>query len=177
LRFENVAVPSDACLGTGVDAELLELIDYGIAALCAEAVGTLARVLEATLEYSRSRTQFGMPIGSFQALRHRMADMLIQVEQARSMSFLATTRALDPDARSRRPALSGAKALIGKAARRVGQEAVQLHGGMGMTDELDISHHFKRLLAFELRFGTTDEHLELYRQRMVADRELGESDN
>jgi alkylation response protein AidB-like acyl-CoA dehydrogenase len=168
LRFENVCVSDDAYLSAGADAELLEVLDFGIATLCAEAVGCLRRVLEATIEYSRARTQFGVPIASFQALQHRMADMLIRVEEARSMSYLATTRALDADAGSRRAALSGAKALIGKAARRVGQEAVQLHGGMGMTDELDISHHFKRLLAFELRFGTTDEHLETYRQQMLA---------
>jgi alkylation response protein AidB-like acyl-CoA dehydrogenase len=176
LSLEDVAVPADACLGSSIDAELLEVLDHGIAALCAEAVGTLTRALEATVEYSRTRTQFGVPIGSFQALQHRMADMLIQVEQARSMSYLATTRALDSDARSRRVAISGAKVSIGKAARRVGQEAVQLHGGMGVTDELDISHHFKRLLAFELRFGTTDEHLEVYRRAMVAEH-LGRESN
>jgi alkylation response protein AidB-like acyl-CoA dehydrogenase len=169
LSFDDVGVPTEARLGSNVDAELLEVLDYGVAALCAEAVGALARVLEATIEYSRTRTQFGVPIGSFQALQHRMADMLMQVEQARSMSYLATTRALESDARSRRTALSGAKVLIGRAARRVGQEAVQLHGGMGVTDELDVSHHFKRLLAFELRFGTTDEHLDVYRRAMVAD--------
>jgi alkylation response protein AidB-like acyl-CoA dehydrogenase len=169
LRFENVVVSSDACLCAGGEGELLGVIDYGVAMLCAEALGCLGRLLEATIEYSRSRTQFGVPIGSFQALRHRMADMLIHVEQARSMTYLATTRALDSDARRRRAALSGAKALIGKAARHVGQEAVQLHGAMGMTDELDVSHHFKRLFAFELRFGTTEEHLELYRERLVAD--------
>jgi alkylation response protein AidB-like acyl-CoA dehydrogenase len=170
LRFENVAVPDDAHLSAGADAELLLVIDQGIATLCAEAMGSLRHVLEATIEYSRSRSQFGVPIARFQALQHRMADMLIEVEQAQSMSYLATTRAEDPDPHRRRAALSGAKALIGKAARRVGQEAVQLHGGMGMTDELDISHHFKRLLAFELRFGTTAEHLETYRQQMLAAR-------
>jgi alkylation response protein AidB-like acyl-CoA dehydrogenase len=164
LCFADVVVSSDACLRIDADRDLLEVIDYGAALLCAEALGCLGRVLEATIEYSRSRTQFGAPIGSFQALRHRMADMLIQVEQARSMTYLATSRALDADARSRRTAVSGAKAFIGRAARHVGQEAVQLHGGMGMTDELDVSHHFKRLLAFELRFGTTEEHLELYRR-------------
>jgi alkylation response protein AidB-like acyl-CoA dehydrogenase len=174
LRFENVVVPSDTCLCAGGEGELLGVIDYGVAMLCAEALGCLGRLLEATIEYSRSRTQFGVPIGSFQALRHRMADMLIQVEQARSMTYLATTRALDSDAGHRRRALSGAKALIGNAARHVGQEALQLHGGMGMTDELDVSHHFKRLLAFELRFGTTEEHVELYRQRLVAENRPGQ---
>jgi alkylation response protein AidB-like acyl-CoA dehydrogenase len=167
LAFENVAIGSDARLGQDVSAELLGLLDYGIAALCAEALGTLERILAGTLEHSRSRRQFGAPIGSFQALQHRMADMLIQVEQARSMSYLATARSADPDARVRRAALSSAKALIGQAARRVGQEAVQLHGGMGMSDELDISHCFKRLLAMELRMGTTEEHLQICRQRLL----------
>jgi alkylation response protein AidB-like acyl-CoA dehydrogenase len=175
LRFQDVSVPTDACLGGRGDAGLLEVLDYGVATLCAEALGSLGRVLEATIEYSRSRTQFGVPIGSFQALRHRMADMLIQVEQSRSMLYLATTRARDPDPRSRRAAVSGAKVLIGKAARRVAREAVQLHGGMGMTDELDVSHHFKRLLAFERRFGTTDEHLELYRRGLVTTHRRGEN--
>lgn len=169
LRFDEVVVSADERLQTTGDQALLEVIDYGTAMLCAEALGSLGRLLDATIEYSRSRTQFGAPIGSFQALRHRMADMLIQLEQARSMTYLATTRALDPDPGNRRAAVSGAKALIGKAARHVRHEAVQLHGGMGMTDELDVSHHFKRLLAFELRFGTTDEHLELCRRKIVAE--------
>jgi alkylation response protein AidB-like acyl-CoA dehydrogenase len=168
LVFENVTVTPNARIGADVGAGLQRVIDYGIAALCAEAIGTLERILDATIEYSRSRTQFGAPIGSFQALQHRMADMLIHVEQARSMAYLAATRSADPDRRARRWALSSAKALIGQAARRVSQEAVQLHGGMGMTDELDVSHCFKRLLAFELRFGTTDEHLEICRRHLIG---------
>src|SRR5215471_3441485 len=166
LLFHHVA--AEARLGGDAAHELARVVDRGIAALCGEAMGTLDRVLSETVEYSRTRHQFGVPIGSFQALQHRMTDMLIQIEQARSMAYLATTRASDADAETRRAAISGAKALIGRAARRVGQEAVQLHGGMGMTDELDISHCFKRLLAFELRFGTTDEHLEICRQGLLA---------
>ena len=154
----------------GGDAEnaLQDVLDIGLAALCAEAVGVLDRVLKATIEYSRSRVQFGVAIGSFQALQHRMAEMLMHVEQARSMGYLATARRDDADPQARRAALAGAKVLIGQAARYVGQQAVQLHGGMGMTDELDVSHCFKRLLAFELRMGTTDEHLALYRRLLQA---------
>ncbi len=163
LGFDNVVLEADARLGKDVGDALAAIIDCATAALCADAFGVLDRILKATIEYSRSRKQFGMPIGSFQALQHRMADMLIHFEQARSMMYLATERCSDSNAAARGAAISGAKALIGQAARFVGQQAVQLHGGMGMTDELDVSHCFKRLLAFELRMGTTDEHLERYR--------------
>ena len=166
LVFDAVRVGEDARLGGDAGEVLAAVLDHGIAALCAEAFGVLDRILKATIEYSRSRKQFGVPIGSFQALQHRMADMLIQFEQARSMMLLATTRCVEADAGARRAAVSGAKALVGQAARFIGQHAVQLHGGMGMTDELDVSHCFKRLLAFELRFGTTDEHLQACRLRL-----------
>jgi alkylation response protein AidB-like acyl-CoA dehydrogenase len=169
LRLSGVEVPASARVGEG-DAmpALQQALDRGLAALCADALGSLDRILQATIEYSRSRIQFGVPIGSFQALQHRMADMLMQVEQARSMCYLATSACEDADATARRTALSAAKVLIGQAARQVGQQAVQLHGGMGMTDELDVSHHFRRLLAFELRMGTTDEHMQAYRRASAA---------
>lgn len=163
LSFDNVLLEADARLGNDAGDALAAIIDCATAALCADAFGVLDRILKATIEYSRSRKQFGMPIGSFQALQHRMADMLIHFEQARSMMYLATERCSDTVAVPRSAAISGAKALIGQAARFVGQQAVQLHGGMGMTDELDVSHCFKRLLAFELRMGTTDEHMQRYR--------------
>jgi alkylation response protein AidB-like acyl-CoA dehydrogenase len=162
LSFEQVHVATEARLGEDVTAELEAAVDFGLAALCAEAVGALSRILAATIDYSRQRSQFGVPIGSFQALQHRMADMLMYVEQARSISYLATSRCTDADAGVRRAALSAAKVSIGQAARFVGQQAVQIHGGMGMTDELDVSHYFKRLTAFELRGGTTDAHLRSY---------------
>lgn len=169
VDFDAVVVAADARLeGGDVAGRLRDAIDRGIAALCAEALGTLDRILRATIEYSRARTQFGVAIGSFQALQHRMADMLMQVDQARSMTYVATTRCVELDLRERSLAISGAKALIGQAARFVAQQAVQLHGGMGMTDELDVSHCFKRLLAFELRFGTTDEHLEACRRHLMS---------
>jgi len=159
LDFNDVVASAETRLGTDATEGLQAALDFGLAALCAEAVGALDRILAATIEYSRARNQFGVPIGSFQALQHRMADMLMYVEQARSMSYLAASRCTDVDADVRRVALSAAKVSIGQAARFVGQQAVQIHGGMGMTDELDVSHYFKRLTAFELRGGTTDAHL------------------
>jgi alkylation response protein AidB-like acyl-CoA dehydrogenase len=138
------------------------VFDLGLAALCAEAVGALQASLDATIEYTKARKQFGQPIGKFQALQHRMADMLMHVEQARSMSYLAAMRCTDSDAAARRHAVSAAKVLVGQACRYVGQQSIQLHGGMGMTDELLISHHFRRLTAIELTLGDTEHHLERF---------------
>ena len=166
--LDKVTVSAEAKLGAEVSEGLQQVLDIGLAALCAEALGAMERILAATIEYSRSRTQFGAPIGSFQALQHRMAEMLMHLEQARSMCYLAATRCSDTDAAARAAALSAAKVLMGQAARYIGQQAVQLHGGMGMTDELDVSHYFKRLLAFELRCGTTEAHLERYRGLLQA---------
>ena len=119
-------------------------------------------LLDATGKYLQTREQFGQPIGKFQALQHRMADMLIHFEQAKSMACLAAMRCEATDPRERRRALSAAKALIGQSARFIGQQAVQLHGGMGMADELDVSHLFRRLTAMELTLGDTDHHLETF---------------
>ncbi len=124
-------------------------LDVGLAALCAEAVGIMQALFNATVEYLRTRQQFGQPIGRFQALQHRVADMVMHLEQARSMSYLAAMRCLSADFPQRRRALSAAKVVIGEAGRFIGQQAVQLHGGMGMTDELKVSHWFKRLTAIE----------------------------
>jgi alkylation response protein AidB-like acyl-CoA dehydrogenase len=143
-------------------------LDVGLAALCAEAVGVMQALLDATVDYVRQRQQFGQPIGRFQALQHRIADMLVNVEQARSMSYLAALRCTDSDVGERRRALSAAKAVIGQAGRFVGQQAVQLHGGMGMTDELKVSHLFKRLTAAQLMFGDSDAHLQRYAALMRA---------
>jgi alkylation response protein AidB-like acyl-CoA dehydrogenase len=161
-------VPASALLDADSDAEtrLGEILDVGLAAVCAEAVGALDKMLAATVEYARNRKQFGVPIGKFQALQHRMADMVLHIEQARSMSYLAAVRCTDPDPGARRRALSAAKVVIGQACRFVGQQAVQLHGGMGVTDELDVSHYFKRLMAIELQFGSTDHHLEMYANQL-----------
>ncbi|HEX7650819.1 MAG TPA: acyl-CoA dehydrogenase family protein, partial [Noviherbaspirillum sp.] len=168
LWLDQVFLPASAMLGSNDAQNALEqVLDYGIAALCAEAVGALDKLLAATVQYSRDRKQFGQPIGRFQALQHRMADMLLHIEQARSMSYLAAVRCTDTDAQARRRAISAAKVVIGQACRFVGQQAVQLHGGMGVTDELDVSHYFKRLMAIELQFGNTDYHLEQYAAQLA----------
>jgi alkylation response protein AidB-like acyl-CoA dehydrogenase len=164
VSLSEVAVPLEALLGPedGAFAALDAVNDLGIAALCAEAAGALQATLDATIDYARTRKQFGVPIGKFQALQHRMAEMLIHVEQARSMSYLAAMRANDGDVRERHRAISAAKVVVGQACRYVGQQAVQLHGGMGVTDELPVSHYFKRLVAIELSLGDTEHHLERF---------------
>ena len=168
LWLEQVTVPAAARLAASNDAEagIGEILDVGLAALCAEAIGALDRMLAATVEYARNRKQFGVAIGKFQALQHRMADMVLHIEQARSMSYLAAVRCQDSDPVIRRRAMSAAKVVIGQACRFVGQQAVQLHGGMGVTDELDVSHYFKRLMAIELQFGSTDQHLEVFANQL-----------
>ena len=164
VTLQKVRLPRSSLLGSagGAFAALSAVFDAGVAALCAEAVGALQASLDATIEYTKTRKQFGQPIGKFQALQHRMADMLMHVEQAKSMSYLATMRCTDPDAAARRRAVSAAKVLIGQACRYVGQQSIQLHGGMGMTDELLISHHFRRLAVIELSLGDTEHHLEQF---------------
>jgi hypothetical protein len=164
VYLKGVRVPASSRLGaegaalTPIEAAL----DIGLAALCGEAVGVMQALVDATVGYVQSRQQFGVPIGRFQALQHRIADMLIHLEQARSMSYLAALRCKDHDLAERRRALSAAKAVVGQSSRFVAQQAVQLHGGMGMTDELIVSHWFKRLTAAELMFGDSDSHLQRY---------------
>lgn len=167
--LNQVFVPAGALLDGAADSAtaLADVLDFGLAAICAEAVGALDKLLAATVEYARNRKQFGQAIGKFQALQHRMADMVLHIEQARSMSYLAAVRCTDPDPAVRSRAMSAAKVVIGQACRFVGQQAVQLHGGMGVTDELDVSHYFKRLMAIELQFGSTDHHLETYASQLA----------
>jgi hypothetical protein len=164
VYLKGVEVPPASRIGKegGALAAIEAALDIGLAALCAEAVGVMQALVDATIEYVRTRQQFGQPIGRFQALQHRIADMLIHLEQARSMSYLAALRCADEDVAARRRALSAAKAVIGEASRFVGQQAVQLHGGMGMTDELKVSHWFKRLTAAQVMFGDSDTHLQRY---------------
>jgi alkylation response protein AidB-like acyl-CoA dehydrogenase len=164
VYLQAVEVPVSCRIGTEGNAltAVEAALDIGLAALCADAVGVMQALLDATVEYVRQRQQFGQPIGRFQALQHRIADMLIHLEQARSMSYLAALRCTDENVGERRRALSAAKAIIGQAGRFVGQQAVQLHGGMGMTDELRVSHWFKRLTATQLMFGDSDAHLQRY---------------
>lgn len=161
ISFKDVQVPASALLGNeGAGWDILDAAaDYGAALLCAEAVGAMDALNGATLEYLKTRQQFGVPIGKFQALQHRMADMFMQAEQARSMATLAAVKATSNDANERRRTVSAAKARIGQALKFVGQQAVQLHGGMGVTDELPAAHHFKRLTMIELTLGDTDHHL------------------
>ena len=140
----------------GGHKELEDAIDFGTALVCAEAVGVLKFACDTTLEYLKTRKQFGVPIGTFQALQHRMVDMYISLEQARSMACLACSRA---DAGGDPRSISAAKIKISDAARHVSQEAVQLHGGMGMTEELKVSHAFRRLTVLAREFGDADHHL------------------
>lgn len=133
-------------------------IDVGIAAVCAEAVGVMDKLVAITVDYMNARKQFGTTLASFQALRHRMADVKMQLELARSMSYYATLRLNDPEPR-RRQAIAQAKVQIGNAARFVGQQCIQLHGGIGVTDEYVASHYFKRLTMIEMQFGDTLHHL------------------
>jgi alkylation response protein AidB-like acyl-CoA dehydrogenase len=161
LTLAGVQLADDAAVGARADAlEVLQrTIDLGIAALCAEACGIVAALNQATLAYLKSRKQFGAPIGVFQALQHRMADMYIAEQQCRSMAVIAAIRADDANARVRKQALAAAKAYVGRAARFVGQQAVQLHGGMGVVDEMIVSHYFKRLTMIDMTFGDADFHL------------------
>ena len=160
IYFENVAVPADAVIGQeGNGLALIELVtDEAIAAQCAEACGAMKVAQEMTVDYSQQRKQFGTPIGKFQVLQHRMVDMFVEYEQSVSMAYLATLR-LGEDHRDRKIAVSSAKVKIGQAAHHVGQEAIQIHGGMGMTDELAIGHYFKRLTIFDSEFGNVDHHM------------------
>ena len=140
-------------------AVLERVVDEAIAALSAEAVGAMAGLHELTVEYLKTRKQFGVPIGSFQVLQHRAVDMLTALEQARSMAYYATMMAAEDDAAERRKAIAAAKVQIGRSAKYVGEEAIQLHGGIGMTMEYKAGHYFKRLTMIDMAFGDADHHL------------------
>lgn len=170
LHFAGMQLPADALLGSdgAAFAAIDEAVDFATALMCAEAVGAMHYANQATLEYIKTRKQFGVPIGSFQALQHRMVDMVIEWELARSMALLACTKvdqtraATDAAAdavRERRRVVSAAKIRVSEAARKVAQESVQLHGGMGLTEELKISHTFRRLTTITLSLGDVDHHL------------------
>jgi pimeloyl-CoA dehydrogenase small subunit len=163
LRFSQVRVAGDALIGEPGEAwpVIERVVGDALAALCAEAVGAMARALEITVEYLKVRKQFGVPIGSFQALQHRAVDMLVMVEQARSMALYAAMMSTEPDVAARARALSAAKHLVGRAGRLVGEQAVQLHGGIGMTEECQVGHYYRRLTMFELLFGDSHHHLRL----------------
>ncbi len=161
IAFSNVAVEAEFVIGAPGDAMALvdRVVDTAIAALCAEAVGAMAALHALTVEYLKTRRQFGVAIGSFQVLQHRAAEMLMAVEQARSMAMFATMMVGEDDADARRRAVGAAKVQIGRSGRFVGQQAVQLHGGIGMTMEYKGGHYFKRLAMIDASFGDADHHL------------------
>ena len=169
LVIDGLRLPGGALLGEEGQAwaSLAQARDEGAAAVCAEAVGCMRRVLADTVEYCKQRRQFGQPIGSFQVLQHRMVDMYMELEQAVAAVYLAVLN-LETEPAVRARAVSATKATVGRAARFIGQQAVQLHGGMGMTEELAIGHYFKRLTALQFEFGSTDYHVARYAELTKA---------
>jgi len=164
ITLSNVTVGANALLGTegGASPVIEKVVDKAIGALCAEAVGAMAAANEITNEYIKERKQFGVAIGKFQVLQHRMVDMYMEAEQSKSMADMVAMKLdLGYEVETKK-AVSATKAQIGKAAKFVGQQSVQLHGGMGMTDEYSIGHYFKRLSTIEMLFGNTDYHLNRY---------------
>jgi alkylation response protein AidB-like acyl-CoA dehydrogenase len=164
LRLDGVSVSTAMAIGeVGEGFALCEwAMDQGLAALAAEAVGCMERLTELTCEYIATRKQFGVAIGSFQALQHRAADMRIAVEQARALALMAAAHVDGADRTQRRRAASAAKAMAGRSGRFVGEQATQLHGGMGMTDDMACGHYFKRLTAIDMTWGDSEHHVELY---------------
>lgn len=164
VSLANVTVSDDAVIGEpgGALPAIEAVAERAIAALCAEAVGVMDVIVSSTTEYLKTRRQFGRPIGSFQALQHQLVDMVMAGEEARSMMYVATLRLGERDARVREKAISGAKHLVGKHGRTIGQRAIQLHGGMGMTDEVAVGHYFKRLTMIDVMFGDESWHLKRF---------------
>jgi pimeloyl-CoA dehydrogenase small subunit len=159
LTLDNVRVSADDVLNNDALPLIEHVVDEAIAALCAEAVGAMQAMHELTLEYLKTRKQFGRPIGSFQVLQHRSVDMLVALEQARSMALFAAVMASEENPIERRKAIAAAKVQIGRSARHLGQEAIQLHGGIGMTNEYAVGHYFKRVTMIDQLFGDADTHL------------------
>jgi alkylation response protein AidB-like acyl-CoA dehydrogenase len=163
LELKDCQIPGDHLIGIAGDAlhSIEFALQHGNAALCAEATGIMTKMNELTLEYVKTRKQFGMAIGGFQALQHRLVEMLIQEEQSRSMSILAAQSLSQHDSIKRARDISAAKAFICKAAQIVGQEAIQLHGGIGVTHEVSIAHYFKRLTMITLILGDFNHHIDI----------------
>ena len=170
IDFSSVKVGADALIGTrgGAQVAIDSALDVACAALCAESVGVMDELLKQTIEYLKTRKQFGRAIGTNQALQHRAVDMMMHVEMSRSMALEAAVAVDNPDAAARAKAISGAKTIIGQACRFVGQNAVQLHGGIGVTHELAASHYFKRLTMINVTFGDSDWHLARYGDTLLA---------
>ena len=165
LTLENVSVPSSCLLGSeGQGFQLLEdAIDNATLGICAEAVGAMEVLYKTTVEYTKTREQFGQPIGKFQVLQHRMVDMFMEYEQSKSLLYMATIKNAE-GSKDAKKSISGLKYQVGKSAKFIGQQSVQLHGGMGVTDELNVGHFFKRLTTIISIFGNTDYHLKRYSQ-------------
>ncbi len=161
IALASVRVGPEAALGDPENAlpVVERVVDEAMAALCAEAVGAMAEMHALTVEFLKTRQQFGVPIGAFQALQHRAVDMFVALEQARSMAMLATVMAEDPDATERAKSVAAAKVQIGRSGRFVGQQAIQLHGGVGVTMEYKVGHYFKRVTMIDTLFGDADHHL------------------
>jgi alkylation response protein AidB-like acyl-CoA dehydrogenase len=169
VRLDGVAVTDADRVGErgGAQVAIEQAIQHAIVAHCAEAVGAMSALIDITTGYLKTRKQFGVPIGTFQALQHRMADLLMRLEQARSMALLAAAKVDSSERAERRRVVSAAKSLVGSAARLVGQQAVQLHGGIGVTDEADVSHYFKRLTMIDAAYGDAEHHLARYSDSML----------
>jgi alkylation response protein AidB-like acyl-CoA dehydrogenase len=170
VYFENVAIPGDALLGgEGAGLPIIEqIVDEATVAVCAEACGVTFKLHEGTLEYAKQRNQFGQPISRFQVLQHRMVDMFMEVEQSKSMTTMATLK-LDLPAAERMAAVSACKAKVSRSAKFVGQNAIQTHGGIGITQELAIGHYFKRATMIENQFGSADHHYERFERLTLAE--------
>jgi len=162
ITFENVEVPAFALIGRADEGLPLveQAVDEAMAAHCAEACGAMKVLVDATVEYSKTRKQFGVPLAKFQVLQHRMVDMFMNHEQSVSIALMATLKL--GDAAERAKAAAAAKVHIGRAGRFVGQQAIQIHGGMGMTDELKVGHYFKRVTMIDTLYGNIDHHLKRY---------------
>jgi alkylation response protein AidB-like acyl-CoA dehydrogenase len=166
VYFENVAIPGDAHIPGGIDL-IEQLIDEATVAVCGEAIGISRKLHDGTLDYIKQRKQFGQPIGKFQVLQHRMADIFIEVEQIASMALMGTLK-LDMPAAERKAAVSLAKAKVSRSINFVGQNAIQTHGGIGITQELAIGHYFKRGTMIENQFGSADFHLGRFEDLTLA---------
>ena len=164
VAFENVMVDEDATLGDpqGAWPTIEAVAERAVAALCAEAVGAMDVIVNSTAEHLKTRRQFGRPIGTFQVLQHQFADMVIASEEARSMTYAATLRLEGSDPALRAKTVSGAKHVIGRNGRLIGQRGIQLHGAMGMAEEVAVGHYFKRLAMIDLMFGDRTYHLKRY---------------
>ncbi|MEI6642735.1 MAG: acyl-CoA dehydrogenase family protein [Novosphingobium sp.] len=166
IYFENVAIPADALIPGGLGL-IEQLVDEATMAVCGEAIGISRQLHEGTLDYIKQRKQFGQPIGKFQVLQHRMADIFIEVEQIASMALMGTLK-LDLPAAERKAAVSLAKAKVSRSINFVGQNAIQTHGGIGITVELAIGHYFKRGTMIENQFGSADFHLGRFEDLTLA---------